>query len=129
MKRRVLSTNKWIKKLWYIYTMEYYSSIERNTFGSILTRWTALEPIIQSEVSQEVKYKYCVKVKVTQFCLTLCNPMDYIVPGILQARILEQVFPFSRGSSQPRDQIQVSRITGEFFIIWATREAQEYFSG
>ena len=57
--------------------------------------------------------------------LTLCDPMDYTVHGILQARILEWVaFPFSRGSSQPRDQTQVSRIAGEFFISWATREAQ-----
>ena len=46
-----------------------------------------------------------VKVKVAQSCLTLCNPMDYTVHGILQARILEWVaFPFSRGSSQCRDQ-------------------------
>ena len=45
-----------------------------------------------------------VKVKVTQSCLTLCNPMDCIVHGVLQARILEWVaFPLSRGSSQPRD--------------------------
>ena len=52
-----------------------------------------------------------VKVKVTQSCLTLCIPMDYTVHGILQARILEWVaFPFSRGSSQPRDQTQVSYI-------------------
>ena len=44
------------------------------------------------------------KVKVAQSCLTLCDPMDYTVHGILQARILEWVaFPFSRGSSQPRD--------------------------
>ena len=51
------------------------------------------------------------KVKVTQSCLTLCDPMDYTVHGILQARILEWVaFPFSRGSSQPRDQTQVSHI-------------------
>ena len=54
-----------------------------------------------------------VKVKVAQSCLTLCNPMDYIVCGILQARILEWVaFPFCRGSSQPRDQTQVSCIAG-----------------
>ena len=52
-----------------------------------------------------------VKVKVTQSCPTLYNPMDYTVHGILQARILEWVaFPFSRGSSQPRDWIQVSLI-------------------
>ena len=63
------------------------------------------------------------EVKVTQSCLTLCDPMDYIVPGILQAKILEWVaFPFSRGSSQPRDQTQVSRIAGRFFTSWATRE-------
>ena len=57
-----------------------------------------------------------VKVKVVQLYPTLCNPMDYTVHGILQARILEWVaFPFSRGSSQPRDQTQVSRIAGGLF--------------
>ena len=57
------------------------------------------------------------EVKVTQSCPTLCDPMDYTVQGILQARILEWVaFPFSRGSSQPRDQTQVSHIAGGFFI-------------
>ena len=50
--------------------------------------------------------------------------MDYIIHGILQARILEwAAFTFSRGSSQPRDWIQVSRIAGGFFNSWATREA------
>jgi len=54
--------------------------------------------------------------KVAQSCLTLCDPMDDTVHGILQARILEWVaFAFSRGSSQPRDQTQVSRIAGSFF--------------
>ena len=56
------------------------------------------------------------KVKVAQSYLTLCDPMDYRVHGILQARILEWVaFPFSRGSSQSRDQTQVSCIAGRFF--------------
>ena len=55
--------------------------------------------------------------RVAQSCPTLCNPIDYRVHGILQARILEWVaFPFSRGSSQPRHQTQVSRIVGGFFI-------------
>ena len=68
-------------------------------------------------------YEVMWSVKVAQFCLTLCNPMDYTVHGILQAKILEWVaFPFSRGSSQPRDQAQVSHITGGFFTSWATRE-------
>ena len=68
------------------------------------------------------------KVLVAQMCLILCNPMDYCLPGcsvhgILQAGILEWVaIPFSRGSSQPRDQTQVFCIAGRFFIIWATRE-------
>ena len=67
----------------------------------------------------------CVCVKVAQSCLTVCDPMDYKVHGILQARILEWVaFPFSRGSSQPRDATQVSRMAGQFFTSWATREAQ-----
>ena len=51
-------TDEWIKKWWYIYTMEYYSAIKRNTFESVLMRWMKLEPIIQSEVSQKEKYKY-----------------------------------------------------------------------
>ena len=56
------------------------------------------------------------QVKVAQSCPTLCNSMDYTVHGILQARILEWVaFPFCKGSSQPRDQIQVSHIAGRFF--------------
>ena len=65
--------------------------------------------------------------KVTQLCLILCNLMDYnpsdfSVHGILQARILQWVaIHFSRGSSWPRDQTQVSHIAGRFFTIWTTR--------
>ena len=50
---RCPSTDERIKKLWYIYTMEYYSAVKRNTFESVLMRWVNLEPIIQSEVSQK----------------------------------------------------------------------------
>ena len=63
------------------------------------------------------------KVKVTQSCSTVCDPMNYTVHGILQARILELIaFPFSRGFSQPRDRTQVSRTAGGFFTSWATWE-------
>ena len=56
------------------------------------------------------------KVKVIQLCPTLCNPMDYTIHGILQARVLKWVaFSFSRGSSQPRDQMEVLHIAGGFF--------------
>ena len=54
------SADEWIRKLWYIYTMEYYSAIKRNTFESVLMRWMKLEPIIQSEVSQKEKHQYSV---------------------------------------------------------------------
>ena len=51
-------TDEWIKKLWYIYTMEYYSAIKRNIFESVLMKLMSLETIIQSEVSQKEKDKY-----------------------------------------------------------------------
>ena len=52
--------DEWIRKLWYINTVEYYSAIKRNTFESVLMRWMNLKPIIQSEASQKDKYKYCI---------------------------------------------------------------------
>ena len=52
------SADEWIRKLWYIYTMEYYSAIKKNTFKSVLMRGMKLEPIIQSEVSQKEKHQY-----------------------------------------------------------------------
>ena len=71
-----------------------------------------------------------VKGKVAQSCLTPCDPMDYTVHGILQARMLERVaLPFSRGFPQARDWTQVSHIVGRFFTVWATREAHKYWSG
>ena len=53
-------TDECIKKLWYIYTKEYYSAIKRNTFESVLMRWMIHEPIIQSEVHQKEKEKYLI---------------------------------------------------------------------
>ena len=56
--------DEWIRKLWYIYTMEYYSAIKKNAFDSILMRWMkllyTLEPIIHSEVSQKEKHQYSI---------------------------------------------------------------------
>ena len=57
---RCPSTDEWIKKLWYIYTMEYYAAIKRNTFESVLKRLMNLEPIIQSKVSQKEKHQYSI---------------------------------------------------------------------
>ena len=57
---RCPSADEWIGKLWYIYTMESNSAIKKNTFESVLMRWTKLEPIIQSEVSQKEKHQYSI---------------------------------------------------------------------
>ena len=71
----------------------------------------------------------CVCVKVTQLCPSVCDPIDSSPPvsfvhETLQARVLDWVaVPFSRGSSQPSNQTQVSHIAGRFLIVWATREA------
>ena len=57
---RCPSVDEWTRKLWYIYTMEYYSAIKKNTFESVLMRWMKLEPIIHSEVSQKEKHQYSI---------------------------------------------------------------------
>ena len=56
---RCPSADEWIGKLWYIYTMEYYSAIKKNAFESVLVKWLKLEPVIQTEVSQKEENKYC----------------------------------------------------------------------
>ena len=57
---RCPSADEWIRKLWYIYTVEYYSAIKKNTFESDLMRWMKLEPIIQGEVTQKEKHQYSI---------------------------------------------------------------------
>ena len=57
---RCWSADEWIRKLWNIYTVEYYSSMKKNAFESVLMRWMKLEPIIQSEVSQKEKHQYTI---------------------------------------------------------------------
>ena len=57
---RCPSADEWIRKLWYIYTMEYYSAIKKNTFESVLMRLMKLESIIQSEVRQKEKHQYSI---------------------------------------------------------------------
>ena len=57
------AADEWVRKLWYIYTMEYYSAIKKNTFESVLMRCMKLEPIIQSEVSQKEKHQYSIMMR------------------------------------------------------------------
>ena len=80
---RCPSADEWIRKLWYIYTMEYYLAIKKNAFESVLMRWVKLEPITQSEVSQKEKHQYSIQFSsVAQSCPTLCNPMNCSTPGL-----------------------------------------------
>ena len=60
MQPRCPSADEWLRKLWYIYTMEYYSAIKKKVFELVLMRWMKLEPIIQSEVSQKDKDQYSI---------------------------------------------------------------------
>ena len=55
---RCPSADEWIRKLWYTYTMEYYSAIKKNAFESVLMRWMKVEPIIQSVECQKEKHQY-----------------------------------------------------------------------
>ena len=57
---RCPSTDEWIRNLWYIYAMEYYSAIKKNAFESVLMRWMKLDPIIWSKVSQKEKHQYSI---------------------------------------------------------------------
>ena len=87
-------TDERIKKLWYIYKMEYYSAIKRNAFESVLMRWMNLEPITQSEVSHKDKAAAAAAAKSLQSCPILCDPIDgsppgSAVPGILQPTPLQ----------------------------------------
>ena len=91
--------------------------------SSLLSRWETGTPVLRHlhplGTGRHVfrALSICLRMCLaTQSCPTLCNPMDYMVQGILQARILEWIaFPFSRGSSQSRNRFQVSRIAGRFF--------------
>ena len=83
---RCPSADEWIRKLWYIYTMEYYSGIKRNSFASVLMRWMKLKRIIDSEVSQKEKHQYSISsvqfISVAQSCPTLRDPMNCSTPGL-----------------------------------------------
>ena len=79
--------DEWIRKLWYICTMEYYTANKKNTFESVLMRWMKLEPIIQREVNQKEKHQCSILMHIYS-CLE--NPMDRGawwagVPGIAQS--------------------------------------------
>ena len=97
---------------------------ENNRMGKTRDLFKKIRDTKQGNISCSEKES-----EIAQSCSTLCNPMDYSLPGssghgIFQARVLEWVaISFSRGSSWPRDRTRVSFIAGRRFAIWATREA------
>ena len=86
---------------------------------------TCVPTHIKSKWIMNINMKWLVtEVKVAQWCPTLCDSTNYAVHEIFHARILKWVaFPFTRGSSQPRDRTQVSHTEGGFFTSWATRKS------
>ena len=131
------TTYKWCKVGFHGESLSYPHSLKNlwgwanilNVLCSLLFLSFWLDDLSMSSLilSQCVKWG---KVKVAQSCPTLWDPMNYTVHGILPTRILKWVaVPFYSRSFQPRDRTQVSRIAGRFFTSWATREAQEYWSG
>ena len=124
---RVLSSPQWYKIhqnsiIWFSWALLWgWPQWFLGSFGiTVLYNWHLLKSIFLFLVVVEL---------VAQLCPTVCDPVNCSPPGssvhgILQARILEWIaIPFSRWSSQPRDQIQVSWTAGRFFTIWATWEA------
>ena len=76
---RCPSAYEWIRKQWYIYTLEYYSAIKKNTFESVLMRWMKLEPIIQSEISQKEKHQYSIPTHIYGILsIYIFRTLDYI---------------------------------------------------
>ena len=108
---------------WHGNLLQYYcleNSMDREAPQSTVHRVpesrTGLNTVSEVACQSEKGTGFGFKVKVAQSRPTLCDPLGYTVHGILQARILEWVaFPFSKGSSQPRDRTQVSRIAGGLF--------------
>ena len=110
----------WASKSWCFWTV-----VLEKTLESPLA-CKEIQLVNPKVISPEYSLEGLIKVKVVQWCPTLCDPMDYTVHAILQARpeILEWVgVSFSRGSSQSRGQTQIAYTAGGFFTSWATREA------
>ena len=97
---RCPSTNDWIKKLWYIYTMEYYSAINRNAFESVLMRWMNLEPIIQSEVSQKEKDKYCILTHI--YGIQKNGTEEFIYREAMEKQTENRIMDMGRGEERVR---------------------------
>ena len=90
---RCTSTDKWVRKLSYIYTIESYSAIKKNAFESVLMKWMKLEPIIQSEVRQKDKDHYNVLEILMLMCLPLVtNDVEHLLMCLFAINISSFIF-------------------------------------
>ena len=96
---RCPSSDEQIKKLWYIYTMDYYSTIKRNAFESVLMRWVNLESIIQSEVSQKKKDKYHILTRIYRIQRT--GTKEFIYRATMEKHT-ERLTDMGRGEERVR---------------------------
>ena len=99
------SADKWIRKMWYIYTMEYYSAIKKNAFELVLRRWMKLETIIQSEVSQKEKHQYSI------FMHIIC--MEFRNSIYLEFRKMVMMTLYVRQQNRHRCKEQIFDSVGE----------------
>ena len=106
-------TDEWIKKLWYIYIMEYYSAIKRNAFESVLMRWMNLEPIMQSEVSQEEKDKYHILMHIYRINLLYLQGSIYLQDSNGEADIENRLMDMGKGEERVR---YMERVTGKLTL-------------
>ena len=115
---RCPSTDEWIKQQQYIYTIEYYSAIKRNTFESALMKWMNLEPIIQSEVSQKEKDKYCI---LTHIYGIQKNGTENLLTGQQwRNRHRESTVDMGRGEESVR---RMERVTGKLTLPYVKQIA------
>ena len=108
------------------WTVAHQNSLSMGILQARILEWGTISFSRGSSWPRDQTHISCISCTgmVAQSCLTLCDPMDYTVHGILQTRILEWIaIPVSRGSSQPRHWTQVFHTEGGFFTSWATREA------
>ena len=111
-------TDEWIKKLWYIYTMEYYSAIKRNAFGSFLMRWMNLEPIIQSEVCQKEKDKYCILMHI--YGIQKKGTEEFIYRATMEKQTENRLMDMGRGQERVRC---MERVTWKFTLRYVKQVA------
>ena len=108
------SAEEWVKKVWYIYMMEYYSSIKRDVIGSFVETWIDLEIVIQSEVGQREKNKYHI---LTNMCGIYKNGIDDLICKVKIDKCGEQIYGYQGGKRWGRRNWEVEIYTHTVLIL------------